>query len=190
MPLAESLAAGLRPLHRGDAAPGGITPRELFEVYAAFVWRTLKYQSVAERDLDDVGQEVFLTIFRKLPEFEPRASLRAWIYGICLRIASDYRKRAHHRHEILVHELPEIGHTEASSETDRLAAKNQLTRLLERLDEDKRAVFVLHEIENIPMDEIALILECPLRTIYSRLTAAKKQMLRMLSKSDLVEKSQ
>jgi RNA polymerase sigma-70 factor, ECF subfamily len=165
-----------------------MTPRELFDTYGAFVWRTLKYQSVAERDLDDVGQEVFLTIFRRLPEYEPHASLRWWIYGICVRTASDYRKRAHHHREILVHELPDVGPQAASSETDRLTAKSQLIDLLERLDEEKRAVFVLYEIENIPMDEIALIVKCPVKTAYSRLAAAKKQMLQMLAKSDLVVK--
>src|SRR6478752_2372990 len=79
-----------------------MTPRALFDHYAAFVWRTLKYQSIAERDLDDVSQEVFLVIFRKLPEFEGRGTIRAWIYWICVRVAADYRKRAHHRHEVLV----------------------------------------------------------------------------------------
>ena len=75
--LTESVAGQLD-LAREITAPI-MSPRELFDSYAAFVWRTLKYQSVAERDLDDVSQEVFLVIFKKLPELEPRGSIRASI---------------------------------------------------------------------------------------------------------------
>lgn len=166
-----------------------MTPRELFDGYAPFIWRTLKYQGVAERDLDDVTQEVFLIVFRKLPDFEPYASMRTWIYGICVRVASDYRKRARHRHEVLVSEAPEST-TEAtpSSEAERVAAKRQLTEMIQRLDEDKRAVLVLHEIENIPMNEVALIVDCPVKTAYSRLAAARKQLATMLSKANRSEK--
>jgi len=161
-----------------------MSPREVFDGYAAFVWRTLKYQSVAERDLDDVGQEVFLVIFRKLPEFEPHGSLRSWIYSICVRVASDYRKRIRRRHEVLVHETPESSHDPiASSQADRVAAKLQLIDLVQRLDDDKREVFILHELENVPMAEVAEMVGCPFKTAHSRLAAARKQMLHMLSKS-------
>ena len=47
-----------------------MTPSELVESFAPFVLRTLKYHSVAERDLDDVCQEVFIIVFRRLPEFD------------------------------------------------------------------------------------------------------------------------
>lgn len=180
--------AGQLDLAREMTAPI-MSPRELFDTYASFVWRTLKYQSVAERDLDDVSQEVFLVVFRKLPEFEQRGSVRAWIYGICLRVAADYRKRARHRHEVLVPETPDDAvEPAAAAELDRSAARARLTAMIQRLDEDKRAVLVLHEIENLPMNEVALIVQCPLKTAYSRLAAARKQMLVMISKSRLSEK--
>ncbi|OJY27764.1 MAG: hypothetical protein BGO98_41650 [Myxococcales bacterium 68-20] len=166
-----------------------MTPRELFDGYAPFIWRTLKYQGVAERDLDDITQEVFLIIFRKVDELDSPPSMRPWIYGICVRVASDYRKRARHRHEVLVSDAPEST-TEAtpSSEAERVAAKRQLTEMIQRLDEDKRAVLVLHEIENIPMNEVALIVDCPVKTAYSRLAAARKHLTTMLSKANRSEK--
>ncbi len=167
-----------------------MSPRELFDSHAAFVWRTLKYQSVAERDLDDASQEVFLVIFRKLPELDGRGSLRAWIYGICMRVASDHRRRASHRREVLVPETPDGAiEPSPSAELERSDTREQLTAMIQRLDEDKRAVFVLHEIENLPMNEVALIVQCPLKTAYSRLAAARKQMLVMLSKSRLSERN-
>ena len=162
-----------------------MTPRELFDGYAAFVWRTLRYHSVAERDLDDVSQEVFLIIFRKLPDFDPHGSLRAWIYGICMRVARDYRGRAHKRHEILVDEVSDqVGGSTPASESERLAEQRRLQQMLERLDEEKRAVLVLHELEGLPMNEVAELVQCPVKTAYSRLAAARKQMLTMLTKSN------
>lgn len=186
--LTESVAGQLD-LARERSTPEAMTPRELFDRHASFVWRTLKYQSVAERDLDDVSQEVFLVIFRRLPEFEPHGSIRAWIYGICIRVAAGYRRSARHRHELLVSETPDAGvEPAASSEVERSATKKMLTAMIQRLDDDKRAVLVLHEIENLSMSEVALIVHCPLKTAYSRLAAARKQMLIMLSKSKLSEK--
>ncbi|MDF2692280.1 MAG: polymerase sigma factor RpoE [Labilithrix sp.] len=183
--LAESLAAGLRRFERDDAASLVMPPRELFQAYAGFVWRTLKYQSVAERDLDDLSQEVFLIIFQKLPEFEPHGSLRSWIYGITIRVAMGYRKRARHRLEILVDETPEAkADPSASTEVDRISDKRQFTALLARLDEDKREVFVLHTIENVPMAEVAEMIGVPLKTAHSRLATARKQLLEMISKSN------
>lgn len=165
-----------------------MTPRELFESYAAFVWRTLRYHSVAERDLDDVSQEVFLIIFRKLPNFDPRGSLRAWIYGICMRVAWDYRSRAHKRHEVLVDEISDRGGgSNPAEESERLAEQRRLQEMLQRLDEEKRAVLVLHELEGLPMSEVAEIVQCPIKTAYSRLAAARKQMLTMLTKSKFSE---
>jgi len=182
-------AAGQLDLVRERTTPEVMTPRELFDRYAPFVWRTLRYQSVAVRDLDDVSQEVFVVIFRKRHEFEPRASIRAWIYGICIKVAADYRKRARNRYEVLVSETPDSAIEPASAtEVERFDAKERLTEVIRRLDEEKRAVLVLHEIENIPMSEVALIVACPLKTAYSRLAAARKQMVTMLSKSQRSEK--
>src|SRR3954466_4042923 len=68
--------------------------QEVFVSHGRFVWRTLRYLGVAEADLEDVCQEVFLVVHRRLAEFEGRSSVRTWVYGIALRVASDYRKRA------------------------------------------------------------------------------------------------
>jgi RNA polymerase sigma-70 factor (ECF subfamily) len=188
--LADSVALELRRIERDGGRLYPVSPRELFTTYAAFIWRTLRYQSVAERDLDDVSQEVFLIVFRKLPDFDPSGSMRAWIYGICIRVARDSRNRAHKRHEVLVDEVSdEIGGATAEAESERRAEQRQLHVMLERLDEDKRAVVVLHELEGLPMNEVAEIVQCPVKTAYSRLAAARKQMLTMLTKSNLSEGS-
>lgn len=160
------------------------TARQIVRHYGAFVWRTLRYQGVAERDLEDVSQEVFVIIFQKLSQLERQSSLRAWIYGISIRAAAGYRRRLRTRHEVLVDEVPDVAAAAPtdSREADRLDARQQLAQLIARLDEDKRAVFVLHELEHLEMTEIAEIVGCPVATGYSRLAAAKKQALSMLSR--------
>lgn len=159
------------------------TPREVFEDHLPFVWRTLRMQNVAARDVEDVAQEVFVVIFRKLPEYQERGHLRAWIYRICLHAASTYRRRAQVRREILVNEIPEPPPTAPlGMDIERFHASEHLMTLLSKLDEEKRTVFALHVIEQIPITEVAEMVGCPQGTVYSRLAAAKKQLVAMLAK--------
>jgi RNA polymerase sigma-70 factor, ECF subfamily len=149
----------------------------LFREYAPFAWRVLRRLGVAERDADDVCQEVFVTAHRRIASFEGRSSQRTWLYGICVRTASEYRRRAVHRHEVLSEGVPEAA-VDASQEEDAALreARATLDRILGSLDDDKRAVFVLYEIEELPMTEVAVAVGCPLQTAYSRLHAARRDV--------------
>ncbi len=150
---------------------------EVFQTYSSFVWRVLLRLGVAEADVEDVAQEVFLGVHRNLSRFEGRCSLRTWVYGICHRRAVDYRRRAHTRHEVATDEPPDVGTDPAQEDgVDLKSAREQLAQLLDSLDEDKRVVFVLFEIEQVPMEEVAEIVGCPLQTAYSRLYAARKKI--------------
>lgn len=155
------------------------TLREIFDQHAPYVWRTLRYSGVAPSDLQDVCQEVFLVIHRRLPDFEGRSSLKTWIYQVCLRVAAGYRRRAHLRREQIMAEPPEHAAPNTPSEAlEEHAARETLRQLLEGLDAAKREVFVLYEIEERPMTEVAEIVGCPLRTAYSRLEAARKEVMK------------
>jgi RNA polymerase sigma-70 factor (ECF subfamily) len=159
------------------SAPAGPSVAEVFREHAPFVWRALRRLGVREADVEDVAQEVFVVVCRKLGEFEGRSTLRTWLYGICVRTASDYRGRARMRHEVVTEEPPE--QTAPAAQHDALAmrqARALLDRILDGLDEDKRAVFVLYEIEQITMSEVAEAVGCPLQTAYSRLHAARREV--------------
>jgi RNA polymerase sigma-70 factor, ECF subfamily len=154
--------------------------RELFEAYATYVWRTLRYMGVADRDVEDCCQEVFVVVHRKMSQLEEGTAARAWIHAISLRVASDYRRRARVRYEQPTDPQPEHAFPGAeSSDLARQMAKDELGRLLDALDEDKRAVFVLYEIEELPMKEVAASCGCPLQTAYSRLHAARDALAAM-----------
>jgi RNA polymerase sigma-70 factor (ECF subfamily) len=132
---------------------------------------------VREADIEDVCQEVFIVVHRKLADFEARSSPKTWIYGIAVRTASDYRKRASHVREIVTDSPPdEVSRDDPHDALSAQQARATLDRLLDQLDEDKRAVFVLYEIEELPMNEVARALGCPLQTAYSRLHAARSKI--------------
>jgi len=149
----------------------------LFREHGPFVWRSLRRLGLNESDADDLCQEVFVIVFRKLQDFEQKSSLRTWLYGIAVRVALAHRRRAQTQRELPTETLPEVVSTEGPH--DRLAereARRWLDLALDTLDEKKRAVFVLYEIEQLSMNEVAQVLECPLQTAYSRLHAAREQV--------------
>jgi RNA polymerase sigma-70 factor (ECF subfamily) len=161
------------------AAVGGLTTAGVFEENAPYAWRVLRRLGVAEADVDDVCQEVFVTVHRRLSDFEGRSSVRTWIYGICVRTASDYRKRAHTRRECAPDAATEVESAVGPDQENAISlrqARDTLDRLLDRLDDDRRAVFVLYEIEELSMAEVAAVLGCPLQTAYSRLHVARRDI--------------
>jgi len=142
----------------------------IYDSHVRFVWRVLGRLGVARADLEDVCQEVFLVVHRRLAEFEGRSTLRTWLYGIALRCASDYRRR--HARRAPDEPPPELAVAQLQR-IDAREARVLLERLLDHLDADKREVFVLFELEELSMAEVVAIVGCPLQTGYSRLHAAR-----------------
>jgi RNA polymerase sigma-70 factor (ECF subfamily) len=170
------------PLPRRPAMVAQQAFRKIFEEHAAAVYRTLRYLGVAEADLMDASQEVFLVVNRRHGEFEGRASLSTWIHEICIRVAFSTRRRWRRRAEDLVADPPERT-VEADQDTriEQRDRRSQLSDLLESLDDAQREIVVLYEIERLPMREVAEIVGCPLQTAYSRRNAALEKMRARLS---------
>jgi RNA polymerase sigma-70 factor (ECF subfamily) len=159
------------------ASPSRDELGRIFREHAPFAWRALRRLGVDAREVDDACQDVFVVVQRKLGEFEGRSSLKTWIYGVCLRVASDYRRRASSRRETL-EPSPRDGAGEGGphAELERKEALRLLDALLDGLDDDKRAVFVLYEVEQLSMREVAEVVGCPAQTAYARLYAARRQV--------------
>jgi RNA polymerase sigma-70 factor (ECF subfamily) len=142
---------------------------EVFHDHGPYLWRVLLSLGVSESDVEDLCQEVMLVVHRKLDEFDG-SSVRSWLYGIGLRVAANHRRSARVRHEIVTDRVP-----------DRIGAANQpqqveaarLLAVLDQLDDDKRIAFVLHEVEQLTLREVAEATEVPMQTAYSRLQAAR-----------------
>jgi RNA polymerase sigma-70 factor (ECF subfamily) len=150
---------------------------ELFRAHAPFVFRVLRRLGVAEAEVEDVCQEVFMVVHRGLPRFEGRSSLRTWIYAIALRRASNHKSRAFRRYEHTTDAPPErCTAADPAQALERSRTRALLDELLGQLAEDKRQVFVLYELEELSMREVAEIVGCPLQTAYGRLYAARREL--------------
>lgn len=166
----------------------GETPLDLADVYrehADFVWRTLQRMGVDESHLEDVTQEVFVVVHRRLHTFDGSARLTTWLYGICLRVAAAWRRRAWRRHEVVTEEPPERSSQPGCSADELMQVREGQRRIravLDRMDVDKRAVFIMYEIEEMSTTEIATVLGIPTGTVHSRLHAAREQFQLVLSR--------
>src|SRR5438128_2482628 len=78
---------------------GGLTLADVYAKHTDFLWKTLHRLGVREPHIEDVLQEVLLVVHRRLDSYDRRSALTTWLFGVCLRVASDHRKRAHFRRE-------------------------------------------------------------------------------------------
>ena len=157
---------------------------EIYREYFAFVWHCLQRLGVAEPSLRDAAQDAFLVVHRRLPEFERRAPIRSWLYGIAVRVASGYRRTRHRRDDrsepIDLETLADSGLTSQHHAVEQRQSLALVQQLLMELDEDKRQVFCLAELHELSVTEIAAVLEMNPGTIYARLRAARQQFERAL----------
>jgi RNA polymerase sigma-70 factor (ECF subfamily) len=162
---------------------------DLIVQHSIRVWRSLKYLGVADQDLADASQEVFLVVHRRFEDFRGNSSFETWLYGICLGVSRNYVRR-HRREARLRVDLPEEAPQEPSrhpspDETlDLERARSLLRSALDRIPPEQREVFVLHEIEELGMGAIAETVGCRLFTAYSRLRLARKNLKRLLAESE------
>lgn len=151
--------------------------RALFEGEFSYVIHALYRLGVRRPDLEDLTHEVFVTVHRVLPDYDTRRPLRPWLFGIALRIASDYRRRARHTREVQQEPLHDAvdGAPLADDQLAAEQARRLVVEALAALELDRRAVLVLHDIDGQSMPEIAHALAIPLNTGYSRLRLGREQ---------------
>lgn len=155
--------------------------RALYEQELSYVCKSLKRLGVPAKDTEDLAQEVFVTAFQRFGTYDAARPLRPWLFGIAFRVASSFRNRAHHRTE-LVGELPELEDQAASPDETVAASQGRklVLRALGALNLDRRAIFVLHEIDGVSVPEAAQALSIPVNTAYTRLRAARHDFTEQL----------
>jgi RNA polymerase sigma-70 factor, ECF subfamily len=158
--------------------------RSIVEANFDTLWRFLRRLGVADGDVDDAVQEVILVLTRKLDKIE-RGSERSFVLSTAFRVASGMRRQAKRRREVdatPLAELPSLG-----PDPEQSVAKRQLTalfaRVLEQLSLDLRAVFVLYELEDFTMAEIAQTLQLPSGTVASRLRRGREAFERLAAEA-------
>jgi RNA polymerase sigma-70 factor (ECF subfamily) len=159
-------------------APDDGSFRGVFEREFDYVWASLRRLGVRDSDLEDVAQDVFVRVHRQLHHYDPSRPIRPWLFAFAVRCAADWRRQARHRVEVLGH--PEEHAASTPSADVAMVQAEELSVVLQALESveiDRRAVFILYELDECPMKEIVRSLGIPLFTGYSRLRLARKEFV-------------
>ena len=159
----------------------------VYRAHFGFVWRILRRLGVPNDQLDDAAQDVFIVLHRRLAGLAPEVSLRSWLFGTARRVAADLR-RGQHRRERRLQALADVAH-EAPRPGAQAEAVDFVRRFLDRLDPDRRMIFVLADLEGLTAPEIAEALEVKLNTVYSRLRSARAEFERAVAEDAREERS-
>lgn len=165
--------------------------RALYDAHFDFVWGSLRRLGARESDALDLAQKVFLVAHQKLGEFEGRARVTTWLFAICQRVASDYRRSAPVRREVAMdeRELERAGEAHGVA-LEALEAKQRARlaeAILDTLPEPQRVVLVLFELEELSGEAIAERLGIAVGTVRSRLRLAREAFAREAKRLSLQE---
>jgi RNA polymerase sigma-70 factor (ECF subfamily) len=167
------------PAQAGACAPIELSSYEaIYREHFAFVWRNVRRLGVHEGLADDAVQDVFLVVHRRLADFEGRSSIRTWLYGILVRVARDYR-RSRARQDSKAQAIAVEGTSVSPPTPAELMGRREAARILDDLlgavDDEKREIFVLVELEQMSVADVAVALGVNVNTAHARLRAARQQ---------------
>jgi len=165
----------------------------VYRDYFDFVWSCTRRLGVSAATIDDVVQEVFIVIHARLHTLERPEALRSWIYGIVRRVVSAHRRARRSKPDVGapvdLSELPELRQPTPAELAEQNDQVKLLWSVLGELDDDKREVFVLAELEEMTAPEISEAIDIPVNTAYSRLRAARQAfneaLARRVAKGDV-----
>lgn len=187
---AESIGSG--PASSESACAEAAREAPLFDrVYAEnfpFVFRLLRSLGVHPDRLEDAAQDVFTVVHRRLSDFEGRSSIRTWLFGIAQRVASDYRRTERRKTSRLDPLAAEVQSDQASphAELEAQRAARFVDAFVSSLSDEKRAVFALAFMEEMPATEVAEALGIPLNTAYSRIYAVRVALRKAMERRKLL----
>jgi RNA polymerase sigma-70 factor (ECF subfamily) len=167
------------------AASGDVSAfRQIYERHRHDVAR-LVYRMIGPRsDLEDVIQEIFVQVYKSLKDFRGQSKFSTWLHRVTVNVVLMHR-RAMRSRPILVEEHAEVAVASEELSPDEDVARRErmraFARLLGRLADKKRIVFVLHELEGLPPGEIAQIVGAPVLTVRTRLFYARREIEAMLA---------
>jgi RNA polymerase sigma-70 factor (ECF subfamily) len=160
---------------------------DVYEAHFDFVWRSLRLLGVPAEAVEDATQDSFSVVSRQLATFEGRSSLRTWLFAILQRVAANHRRTARrklHRLEPLVEGLAAPGPT-AHARAEAAETIDLIQSFCDSLDLERRAVFVLALLEELPAPEVAQVLEIPINTVYSRVRSLREGLRRALERREV-----
>ena len=170
----------------GAPAQAAQGPTDLPSIYRselAYVWKTLRRLGAPPADLEDLAHDVFVVVHRHLSDYDPARPLRPWLFGIAVRVVSDHRRVGRNSREIPGQDVePVDGTPSAQDRLEGREARALLMRALDDIDLEQRAVLVMHDLDELPVPEIAATLSIPLNTAYSRLRLARAAVVAWIAR--------
>lgn len=159
--------------------PPRMTPNEAcleaFQRELDYIYRTLRRLGAAPFQAEDLAQEVFLALRSSWAEYDPSRPLRPYLFGIAFRIVSaQQRKKSREVAFGIVEVIDPAPGPDAVLQTKQMRAL--VLAALERIPLPRRAVLVMRDLDDIPIDEVARVLSIPLFTAYSRLRKARREL--------------
>ena len=147
---------------------------EVFRAECDYVWNTFRRLGVRDADVKDLTQELFISLQRLLPTYDPSRPIRPWLFTMAYRMALRHNERR--RREHLTDEIVDTPDSSEDLEKKVAASESRdlVLRALDFVELERRAVFVLADIDETPVPEIADQLGIPLNTAYSRLRLARQ----------------
>jgi len=165
-----------------NATPSVVSSFEaIYEQEFDFVWRSARRLGIPESLAEDVVQDTFVVLHRRLAEYDGTTPLRRWLLGIVIRVASDHRRRFRRKESLCVPHPEESERAlpcaapPPSAEAEQSEAVRLLEQLLSHLDDAKREVLVLSQLQELTVPEIAEVLGANVNTVYARLRAARRE---------------
>jgi RNA polymerase sigma-70 factor (ECF subfamily) len=149
----------------------------IFDEHFDYVWATLRRLGVPEADREDLVHDVFLKIYTRLADYDETGPIRPWLFVFAYGVAVDHHRLTLQGVEVLGAPIEAVAGN--ASADDRIAALEQRELILEALQTlalDRRAVLVMHDVDDVAMPQIAHSLEIPLDVAYSRLRLAREQL--------------
>jgi RNA polymerase sigma-70 factor (ECF subfamily) len=165
---------------KGDSAAF----KQLFRAHRGDVARLVYRMMSGRGDLDDVVQEVFFQVFRSLPDFRGDAKFTTWLHRVTVNVVL-MQRRSQKSRPVFAEEAPPDHVVDTTSNTPdedvaRLQRVRAFRRLLDRVADKKRVVFVLHDLEGMSPAEISQVVDAPVLTVRTRLFYARKELAAMM----------
>jgi len=157
--------------------------RELYEKHRMAVARLVFRMLAGRGDVEDVIQEVFVQVHRSLKDFRGQSKFSTWLHRVTVNVVLMHRRAARSRPTYADEPVGDIPHAQQQAPDDDAERRERMRafgRLLDRLADKKRVVFVLHELEGISPEEIGKIVGAPVLTVRTRLFYARRELEAML----------
>jgi RNA polymerase sigma-70 factor (ECF subfamily) len=187
-PLAPAAPAGLEAVSSGAAADA-VRLRGIVDRHYDFLWRTLRYLGVPAAALDDAAQQALWVLARRLGEIAPGAEM-SFLFATAVRIAAEARRAASRQRSSPVEDVDAFtaGEKGADELLDERRAHEALREMLDAIPVDLRVVFVLFEIEELTIAEVAEMVGIPAGTVASRLRRAREKFRALVRRRRLAQR--